>query len=155
MGRMIDKTVYPRSCKILSRELRNAAEWRRGIRCRGGIVGISLGCSLENTRDACQGCWENGRVTEPTTPGPRAWLRGMKQPLPASSTITKICPSLFPTGMLPLSVPTISLKPGDRDIASGNLIAVDKFNNRGRFNRDPDSIDRRAILQFLQWSGIF
>lgn len=152
---MIDKTVYPGSCKILSRELRNAAEWRRGIRCRGGIVGISLACPLENTRGARQGYWENGRATEPATPGPRAWLRGMKQPLPASSSITKLRPSLFPTGMLPLSLPTISSKPGDRDIARGNLIAADKFNNRGRFNRDLDSIDKRAILQFLQWSGMF
>lgn len=80
--RMIDTTVYLESCKILSRKLPNAAEWRRGIRCRGGIVGISLGCPLENVRGAHQGCWENGRAKEPATLGPRAWLRGMKQPLP-------------------------------------------------------------------------
>lgn len=71
---------------------------------------------------------------------------GMKQPLPASSSIAKLRPSLFPTGMLPLSLPTISSKLGDRDITRGNLIAADKFNNRGRSNRDPDSTDRRAIL---------
>lgn len=92
---MIDKTVYLESCKILSRKLRNAAEWRRGIRCRGGIVGISLGCPLENVRGAYQGCWENGRAKEPATLGPRAWLRGMKQPLPRKLEYNQTSPFPF------------------------------------------------------------
>lgn len=44
--------VSGRLCKILSRELRNAAKWRRGIRCRGGFAGMSLDCRLENAWDA-------------------------------------------------------------------------------------------------------
>jgi len=53
-GQMIDKIVLVsgRLCKILSRELRNAAEWRRGIRCRGGFAGMFLDSRLENARDA-------------------------------------------------------------------------------------------------------
>lgn len=120
--------------------------WRNGDVASGVGAGLSgsLGCPLENVRDAHQGCWENGRAKEPATLGPRAWLWGMKQPLPASSSITKLHPSLFPTGMLSLSLPTISSKPEDRDIARGNLIAADKFNDRS--NRDLDLIDKRAIL---------
>lgn len=53
-SRMIDKMVLVsgRLCKILSRELRNAAEWRRGVRCWGGFAGTFLDSRLENARDA-------------------------------------------------------------------------------------------------------
>lgn len=50
-------------------------------------------------------------------------------PAPPNSSTTKLRPSLFPTGMLPLSLPTISSKSGDRDIVRSNLIAADKFND--------------------------
>lgn len=58
--RMIDKMVriFRRLCKILSRELRNAAKWRRGVRCRGGFAEMSLDCRLENTRDAVRDAGE-------------------------------------------------------------------------------------------------
>lgn len=94
-------------------------------------IGERLGC--------CQGCWRNERTREAAAES-RAWLRGMKQPLPASWTHPSLY-RFFRQGCCP-SLPTISSKPGDRDVIRGDLVAVDKVNDRRRPNRDSESNER-------------
>lgn len=54
----IKQFAYTGNREVLSRELRSAAEWRRGVRCRGGFAEMSLDCRLENARDAARDAGE-------------------------------------------------------------------------------------------------
>jgi len=94
----------------------------RWIRCRGGLAGMSLGCRLENAPGCCEGCCWDERTREPAAPGPRAWLRGMKQPLPRRIYHSPFPTLLFSPGMLPSRVLATILS-GDRDIVRGDLVA--------------------------------
>jgi len=104
--RIIDKMVriFRRLRKILSRELRNAAKWRRGVRCRGGFAEMSLDCRLENTRDAVRDAGEmrgQGRLQRNQGRGYGRW----NSPYPREPRVLTLL-SVFPPGMLPV----VSLK---------------------------------------------
>lgn len=142
---MIDKTalVSGTLCKILSRELPKAAEWRPGVRCRGGFAGISLDSPLENARDAVRdaeetregegGCDEiKGVVTgDETTPTLELHV----------AELTLLCISFFRQGCCP---PSLLSQPGDRDVVRRDLVTADKVNNRRRSNRDLKLIGKQV-----------
>lgn len=118
------------------------ATWRQ---VSGRVRRVVSRLSIGERRGCCQGCWGNERAREAAAES-RAWLREMKQPLPAGAPCTH--PSLhqfFRQGCYPLSLSTISSKPGDRDVVRGDLAAADKVNDRRRPNRDPEPINERVI----------
>lgn len=88
---MIDKAVRVsrRLCKILSREITKCGGMATWCQVSGRVRRDISRLSIGELPGCCQGCWGNTRAREAAAES-RAWLREMKQPLPASPVFSNL-----------------------------------------------------------------